>query len=142
MTRLQNTSKRRERALGELLAGCGPGSLKMKKAIGPDLLRSTERLLPAPHCASGRRRPSTSDTMPVRQRWLSISVGRPRDEAATAADSLSAVQGNRDLVSPGLINRRANCTYPASYAMRPLRGGRREESAAHKLGDICAIEGA
>jgi len=33
--------------------------------------------------------------MPVRQRWLSISVGRPRDEAATAADSLSAVQGNR-----------------------------------------------
>jgi len=63
-----------------------------EKSHRTGLPRSTERLLPAPHCVrAGAPQNLASDTMPVRQRWLSISVGRLHDEAATCGGQPVAV---------------------------------------------------
>src|SRR6266566_1827330 len=91
-----------------------------EKSHRTGLPRSTERLLPAPRCArAGAPQSLASDTMPVKQRWLSISVGhvmkRPR-----AADSLSAVQRTDILFRQRPIIDPTDCTDPATYAMRPL----------------------
>ena len=74
--------------MGELPAGCGPGGLKIKKPS--NRIAAFDRT-PAPspsRATAGAPQSLVSDTMPVRQRWPSISVGhvmkRPR-----AADSLS-----------------------------------------------------